>query len=140
MAKTSELRSAKAAAKGGDRHNMTRPDQQPAEWARQLTTLRVADLFKTLNGLPGHWAQVQAEVNAGNHHFYAVNQFGGGYNDGGKTSAEGKDIIKFISSAIVSAAKAADFDFGVQQLSFTRDMAWLKISRTAGNVTVHSTP
>ncbi|POM16652.1 hypothetical protein CSX04_04947 [Burkholderia cepacia] len=59
----------KEQAQEADRHNLARPAVNGALWARGLTTQRVADLFRTQRGLPGHWMQVQNEVNAGNRYF-----------------------------------------------------------------------
>jgi hypothetical protein len=100
----------------------------------------VADLFRTLPGLPGHWLQLQGAVNAGNRYFFNTTQFGGGRNDGGKTSEEGKELITWIANAVIAAAEAATFDFPMQQLQFTRDTGWLKLSRLGGRVIVHSRP
>lgn len=123
-----------------DRHNPTMPANAAGLWARGLTTTRVADLFRTLPGLPGHWIQLQQAVNAGNNHFYSVTNHGGGFNDGGRTSAEGRLLIAWIANAVISAAEAATFDFPTQQLQFTRDTGWLKISRQGGRVIVSSRP
>lgn len=127
-------------ARAEDRHNPTMPNTAAGLWARGLTTTRVADLFRTLPGLPGHWIQLQAAVNAGNNHFFATTHFGGGFNDGGKTSEEGKQLITWIANAVIKAAEAARFDFPLQQLSFTRDMGWLKLMRVNGRVMVVSRP
>lgn len=142
MAKTPELRAAKGGAKQADRHNLGDPVADAAKWARGLTTKRVADLFKTEKGLDGHWKQVQQEVTRGNKHFFASKTSPGGFTDGGKTSAEGKKLIAFIADAIVSAAKSksVDFDFPLQKMQFTSDMAWLKIERVDGKLKVKSTP
>lgn len=123
-----------------DRHAPTMPNTNAAVWARGLTTTRVADLFKTLPGLPGHWAQIQGLVNAGNAHFYTTTQYGQGYNNGGRTSDEGKQLIKWIADAIISAANDADFDFPLQQLRFTSDVGWLKIQKVNGIVLIRSKP
>jgi hypothetical protein len=85
-------------------------------WARGLTTTRVADLFRTQAGLAGHWQQLQVQVNAGNNHFYKTADLGAGYNDGGRTSEEGKTLMRWIADAIIAAAKDADFNFTIQQL------------------------
>ncbi len=127
-------------ARAGDRHNPTMPNNDASRWARELTTNRVADLFRTFPGLAGHWIQLQGAINAGNNHFYATANLGGGFTDGGKTSEEGKQLIKWIANAVISAAEAATFDFPMQMLQFTRDTGWLKISRAGGRVTVHSRP
>ena len=130
----------KHAAKAGDRHAPTMPNHNADLWVRELTSNRVSDLFRTLGGLPGHWQQIQGVVNAGNNHFFRTTQYGGGFNDGGRTSEHGKILIKWISDAIISAAKAANFDFQLMQLSFTQDTAWLKIRRVSGKVIVVSSP
>ncbi len=131
----------KHAAIAADRHNMNvHPDEDPAIWARTLTTGRVADLFLTLPGLNGHWMELQLAINAGNNHFFRRTDFENGINDGGKTSEEGKQLITWISDAVIAAAKKATFDFPEHQLRFTNDMGWLKISRVRGNVIVKSTP
>lgn len=75
-----------------NRHHPTMPANAAGLWARGLTTTRVADLFRTLPGLPGHWIELQGAVNAGNNHFYTVTDFGGGFNDGGQTSQEGRAL------------------------------------------------
>lgn len=124
----------------GDRHNPTMPQNSAERWARELTTTRVADLFRTERGLPGHWEQIQAAVNAGNHHFYNRTDFGGGFNDGGKTSNEGRMLIKWIADAVIASANAANFDFPMMQLKFTTDTGWLKISRVRGRVIINSRP
>ncbi len=140
QSKNNELRQAKEAAREGDRHNIVPPTQDSATWARTLSTQRVADLFKTPDGLDGHWQQIQQEVNAGNHHFFRVQDMGQGYNDGGATSIEGKTYIAWIAKAIIKAAEDAKFDFELKKMKFTSDMAWLKLSRQNGKVIVHSSP
>ena len=140
MAKSKELKEQKHGARGADRHNLGDPVGDAAKWTRGLTTKRVSDLFKTEAGLGGHWKQIQQEVTRGNKHFFATADLGGGYNDGGKTSAEGKKMIAFIADAVVVAAKKSKFDFELQQMKFTQDMAWLKIERNKGRLKVKSTP
>jgi hypothetical protein len=129
MAKPDSLKDQKAAGKSADRHNIAAPAADRNAWARGLTTKRVADLFKTLPGLDGHWTQLQNEVNRGNNNFVGAD---------GKTDADGKKIIKFISDAVIKAADDADFDFPMQQLKFTKDMGWLKILREGGKLKVKS--
>lgn len=128
MARLDELKAVKHDARAADRHAPARPADDAALWARTLTTKRVADLFRTEAGLPGHWTQVQAEVNAGNRHF--TQQW--------RTTEQGKQLIAFISDAIISAARRATFDFPPQQLKFTADTGWLKIERSNGQVLVRS--
>lgn len=130
MPKTQDLKAQKSAAKAADRHNITSPAADAAAWARALTTKRVADLFKTERGLDGHWRQIQQEINRGNNHFVENN----------RTTDVGKKLIRFIADAIEKAAKAAKFDFPEQQLKFTADTGWLKISRQNGKVNVRSRP
>lgn len=123
----------KAQAQQADRHNLARPNVNGALWARGLTTQRVADLFRTLPGLPGHWMQLQNEVNAGNRYFYGVQ-------NGHQTTDEGKALIRWIADAVVGAAQKAGFDFPLQQLRFTADTGWLKLQRVSGRVMVLSRP
>ncbi|MDR8728529.1 hypothetical protein FEQ05_02866 [Burkholderia pseudomultivorans] len=123
----------KSQAQEADRHNLARPAVNGALWARGLTTQRVADLFRTLPGLPGHWMQLQNEVNAGNRYFYGVQ-------NGHQTTEEGKALIRWIADAVVSAAGQAGFDFPLQQLRFTADTGWLKLYRVGGRVLVLSRP
>ncbi len=130
MAKPDSVKDQKHDAKEADRHNITVPAADRDKWARTVTTQRVSDLFKTLQGLDGHWIQLQQEINRGNNNFVA----------NGKTDDEGKKLIKFISEAVEKAAKAASFDFPEHQLKFTADMGWLKISRAGGQVKVKSRP
>lgn len=134
------IKAAKDAGVAGDRHTPTAVAVSPGVWARELSTLRISDLFRTLPGLPGHWAQVQAQVNAGNHYFFQTTITGPGFNDGGKTSDEGKGIIAFLADAIVGAADAAAFDFPVMQMKFTSDSAFLKIARVNGRLDIKSSP
>ncbi|HDR9484524.1 MULTISPECIES: hypothetical protein [Burkholderia] len=134
MSKDDSLRGQiKEQAQAADRHNLARPAANGALWARGLTTQRVADLFRTLQGLPGHWMQLQNEVNAGNRYFYGVQ-------NGSVTTEEGKALIRWIAKAVVSAAGEAQFDFPLQQLRFTADMGWLKLQRVQGRVMVFSQP
>ncbi|AFQ51766.1 hypothetical protein [Burkholderia cepacia] len=123
----------KERAQEADRHNLARPAVNGALWARGLTTQRVADLFRTLPGLPGHWMQLQNEVNAGNRYFYGIQH-------GHQTTDEGKELIRWIADAVVSAAQKAGFDFPLQQLKFTADTGWLKLQRVSGRVMVLSRP
>ncbi|MBR7965357.1 MULTISPECIES: peptide ABC transporter ATPase [Burkholderia] len=123
----------KGQAQVADRHNLERPDGDSALWARSLTTQRVADLFRTLPGLPGHWMQLQMQVNAGNRHFC-------GGQTGHQTTEEGKVLIRWIADAVIKAAERATFDFNLQQLRFTDDMGWLKLHRVGGRVLVLSRP
>ena len=88
----------KVRLQAADRHNLERPDGDSALWARSLTTQRVADLFRTLPGLPGHWMQLQMQVNAGNHHFC-------GGQTGHQTTEEGKVLIRWIADAVIKAAE-----------------------------------
>lgn len=130
--RTPELRNEKHEAKKADRHNIISPAEEAdrARWARTITTLRVSDLFKTLNGLNGHWMQIQNEINRGNSRFVVR----------GVTGEEDKNYVRFISDAVVSAANDAGFDFPLMQLKFASDMGWLKIDRVNGRVTVWSRP
>ena len=130
MGKPDEVKKKKQDARGADRHNLAKPDVDAAKWARSLTTKRVADLFKTEKGLPGHWKQIQQEVDRGNKYFQ----------ESGKTSKAGKVLCKFIADAIVKAAEKADFDFPLQQLKFTSDMSWLKISKEGKRLLIKSRP
>jgi hypothetical protein len=134
MTKPDSLRGdIKEQAQEADRHNLARPATNGALWARGLTTQRVADLFRTLPGLAGHWMQLQNEVNAGNRYFYGVQ-------NGHQTTDEGKELIRWIADAVVSAAQKASFDFPLQQLRFTADTGWLKLQRVSGRVMVMSRP
>ena len=128
--KTPDLRAEKDSAKAANRHQIVSPipEATRAAWARAVTTQRVADLFKTAGGLPGHWTQLQQEVNRGNNNFVV----------GGQTDLKGRELIKFISDAVEKAAQAATFDFPEQKLQFTNDMGWLKICRERGQVKVRS--
>lgn len=88
MSKDDALRGdIKGRAQHADCHNLARPAASGALWTRGLTTQRVADLFRTLPGLPGHWMQLQNEVNAGSRYFYGVQ-------NGSVTTAEGKALIR----------------------------------------------
>ena len=128
MARLDELKAVKHDARAADRHAPARPADDAALWARTLTTKRVSDLFRTEAGLAGHWVQVQAEVNAGNRHF----------SENWRTTELGKQLIAFISDAIIKAAEKAAFDFPAQQLKFTSDTGWLKLERVNGRVVVKS--
>jgi hypothetical protein len=123
-----------------DRHLPTMPSTDAALWARSLTTTRVADLFLTLKGLPGHWMQIQLSINAGNKYFFQTTQFGQGRNDGGRTTEEGKQLIKWIADAIIGAAEDAPFDFPLMQMKFTDDLRWLKILKKNGRLVIASRP
>ena len=128
-------------ALGADRHAPTMPNDEAGSWARELTTTRVSVLFRTLPGLDGHWTQIQGLVNAGNSYFFTKTYFTDNIsNDGGATSEEGKELIKWIANAVISAAEASPFDFPLKQLEFTRDLAWLKIQKTGGRLIIWSSP
>ena len=109
--KPDSIRNAKDAAQQGDRHAPTSVSDDFGLWARELSMLRISDLFKTLPGLAGHWAQIQGQVNAGNHYFFQTTSSGGGFNDGGKTSTDGRDVIAYLADAIVGAALEAGLTF-----------------------------
>jgi hypothetical protein len=130
----------KGQAKSENRHDLTQPNVDAVRWARGLTTQRVAQLFLTLQGLPGHWKALQDAINAGNRLFFTTANLGAGRNDGGKTSEVGKQMITWIADAVIAAAKEATFDFPPQQLKFTSDMGWLKLSRVNGKVVITSRP
>ncbi|WP_175769443.1 PAAR-like protein [Burkholderia cenocepacia] len=121
----------KGHAQAENRHNLTRPEVNGPLWGRGVTTQRVADLFRTREGLAGHWTQLQNEVNAGVKQFYR-REFG--------TSEEGKIMFRWISDAVVSAAKKTRFDFPRLELRFSPDMGWLKIERLNGFLNVSSRP
>lgn len=124
------LKGVKHDAKEADRHAPTSPETDPALWARELTTQRVSDLFRTLPGLNGHVIQVQNLVNR------AAKVFGTPTG----TSTVGKELFSYIANAVVRAAYDADFDFPKLEIKFTNDMAYLKISRQQGRVIIHSQP
>jgi hypothetical protein len=133
MYKSAELRNAKVAAKAADRHQIVSPRGREGNaplWARSTTTQRVADLFRTERGLPGHWQQLQQEVSRGNTHFQ----------DPGVDIAQGRELARFIAAGIEKAAGAANFDFGELTLKFPNDWGWLKIRREDGKVIVRSRP
>ncbi|MCA8205879.1 hypothetical protein [Burkholderia vietnamiensis] len=60
--------------------------------------------------------------------------------NGHQTTDEGKELIRWIADAVVSAAQKASFDFPLQQLRFTADTGWLKLQRVSGRVMVMSRP
>jgi hypothetical protein len=122
------LKQEKHTAKVANRHIIARPQDNAPEWARTITTLRVPDLFTTADGLPGHWQQIQQEVNSGIKQFTA----------NGKTTEEGKKLLRYIGDAIIKAAGDAQFDFQGQKMILADDMGWLKISRNQGIVNVTS--
>jgi len=120
----------KKAAIEADRHHPADPTTDPALWARELTTKRVPDLFKTLPGLSGHVKQIQDLINRANKHF--VTRTG--------TTSVGKELYRYIAHAVVMSASDAKFDFPRITLTFPFDMAHLKLSRESGRVIVHSQP
>jgi hypothetical protein len=125
-----DLKNARHPASAADRHQLPDPAQDLPQWGRALTTQRVADLFKTRQGLPGHLRQIQQEVNRA---LPVVSR-------NGRTSPQGKEVFGFIAQGMLKAAEAASFDFGEQTLTFSPDMAALKFSRVNGRVVVRSTP
>ncbi|MBO1359024.1 hypothetical protein J2D73_04315 [Acetobacter sacchari] len=138
--KPDSVRAARHEASSGDRHLPTAVEQNSGLWARELSTLRIADLFLTARGLPGHWTQIQMQIRAGNNFFFRTENYGNGFNDGGKTTSEGRELFAYIADSIVRAAMNADFDFGEQRMEFPPDCAFLKMSRINGVVKVSSTP
>ncbi|NYZ65845.1 peptide ABC transporter ATPase [Endozoicomonas sp. SM1973] len=116
-----------------DRHNLIHPVEQPELWAKSVTRQRVSDLFRfnpnradNLTPFTKHWQQIQQEVNR------AVN----GYSN--IATEEGKSAFRDIATAIVKAARHAQFDFPEHTLKFTNDMPWLKIARVNGNLVIRS--
>ncbi|MCX4029247.1 hypothetical protein [Spartinivicinus marinus] len=123
----------KDAARIADRHNLIHPVEQPELWAKSVTRQRVSDLFRfnpnradNLTPFTKHWQQIQQEVNR------AVN----GYSN--IATEEGKSAFRDIATAIVKAARHAQFDFPEHTLKFTNDMPWLKIARVNGNLVIRS--
>lgn len=104
-----------------DRHRLPAPQIFAQEWAAGLVKTRVSDLFSSLGGLPGHFIQIQTEVNrTRNGDFFVRNQ---------QTTEKGKELYTLIGNSIISAAESANFNFNEKVLEFPGDFPWLKISK-----------
>lgn len=132
LGKTPNTPTKKLAKMAGDRHRIPDPKLFPDMWLEVLIQTRVVELFKTLPGLRGHWEQVQALVNSakGSMHFY----------DNYQTTDLGKEKFGDLAVAIINVAADAGFDFPVQELRFTHDLAYLRLSKTKVQLKVHSKP
>jgi hypothetical protein len=98
-----------------DRHHISDPYANPAQWAGSVIKTRVSDLFRTLPGLPGHAQQIQQEVQRVVSARNVATSMDGMDGTGVMTLLGAVESIK---SAIVSAAKAAEFDFPKFSMDF----------------------
>lgn len=95
----------KHAAIAEDWHNPTMPANDAELWACGLTTTLVVDLSRPF---PRPSRALDSTTNGGQRrqqYFYAVSDHGGGFNDGGQTSAKGRLLIAWIANAVISAAE-----------------------------------
>jgi len=91
-----------------DRHNITNPYDDPGRWAESLKKTRVNDLFKTKGGLDGHVKQLEQEIKR----VVSKKNIGNQMEDmSGEDVGKMMTAVETIKSAIVSAGKAATFDF-----------------------------
>ncbi len=111
----------------GDRHAIPHPFMDLNTWIVTLKRDRIADLFRTLDGLDGHATQIQQEitrlVNVKEHfeqerYTYACQE---------------------IRNALYSAGEAATFDFPLTQFDFG-DLGTLSLKRIAGTFSGNGGP
>ena len=103
-----------------NKHYIPGPDVFPRHW-HAAVELRVAELFKTKGGIPGHWEQIQMEVNRTRSSLMMVR------ND--LATEMGKKIYRRLGYSIISSAKDANFDFSEKTLQFPGQFNWLTISK-----------
>ena len=85
----------------GNRHNIANPRNKPNRWLRTMKRTRVAELFRTRPGLPGHVQAIQNEINRFN-----------GYNPEKLNRwSRGVNVLKELKLSLISSAKGARFDF-----------------------------
>ena len=98
-----------------ERHNITDPYADPVRWAESVKKTRINDLFRTQGGLDGHVTQVQQEIRRVVSDRNVSGKMEG--MDGGAV-ANMMTAVESIKDSIVSAAKAADFDFAKFGMDF----------------------
>ena len=110
-----------------DRHNITHPHKNATRWLNTMKSKRVAELFRTSGGLPGHITQVQQEINRVNSEL------------NGKSGNEVTAYIaalKQIRAAIITSAKGAPFDFNKFGIKFSPLGSDLYLERHNGQLLV----
>jgi hypothetical protein len=113
-----------------DRHNITNPQADSTRWLNTMKQTRVAELFLTAQGLPGHVRQVQQEINRVN------------TNLNGKSGAEVTaytNALKKLRTAIIASAKGAKFDFNKFGIQFSPLGSDLYLERHQGKLSVDGT-
>jgi hypothetical protein len=98
-----------------DRHGITDPYTDAGRWAQSVIKGRVAELFLTSAGLPGHVTQIQQEISRLVSSKHVATKMEGRMGD---EVMEYIMAVESVKSAIVSAAKAATFDFNKFKLDF----------------------
>ena len=95
----------------GDRHNPPHPYMDLGGWYKTVMTERIADLFRTPGGLPGHVIAVQQELT----------RLSSLIDDKvfGTYTGDAVKMEEMIWKLIVKTALAANFDFGKQTFEFS---------------------
>ena len=117
--------------KADDRHGITDPYTDPSQWSESLKKTRIAELFKTVGGLPGHVTQLQQEISR------VVSDKNRTTKLEGRTGDDVADLlvaIEAVKSSIVAAAKATAFDFEKISFSFAPFAGDLYLKRTGGKL------
>lgn len=125
-------------AKGGskqtqvdNRHNITNPHQDATRWLNTMKRTRVAELFRTEQGLPGHVQQIQNEINR------VKNNLNG---KTGKEVTEYTAALKSLKNSIVASSKGAKFNFNKFGIQFSPLESDLYLARQNGKLLVDGRP
>ncbi len=127
-----------AYAKGGpkqtpvdNRHNISDPHKDATRWLNTMKQTRVAELFRTSQGLPGHVQQIQNEINR------VKNNLNG---KTGKEVTEYTAALKALRNAIVASSKGATFDFNKFEIQFSPLGSDLYLARQNNRLQVDGRP
>jgi hypothetical protein len=111
-----------------NRHNISNPHQQTTRWLRTMKQTRVAELFKTKNGLRGHAQQIEQEIARVNKNLDGKN---------GKDVAIYRAALVRLKTSIANSANGAKFDFNKFEIKFTPLVPDLFLERRGGKLFVN---
>lgn len=116
-----------------DRHNISDPYIDPDRWLETLKRERVADLFRTPQGLDGHVEQIQGEINRLISDRNRKQKLEG---QSGDSVTAYTNALNALRNASIESAKAAQFDFEKFGIKFHPLASDLYLERSNGKLKV----
>lgn len=114
-----------------NRHKISDPQKNATRWLNTMKKTRVAELFKTKNGLRGHAQQIEQEIARVNRNLNGKK---------GKEVNLYKHSLRSVKRSIVSSALGAKFDFNKFGIKFTPLESDLFLERRGGKLFVNGQP